>query len=125
MFKELILTPKSGQAITRNLEHELIPACKRYGLDVVIYNPIAGGLFSGKYKTTDIPKEGRFSDTSKSGQMYRQRYFRGGVFDALASIEPVVEKHGLRIPEVALRWVTHHSALNVKDGNDGIIIGVR
>jgi aflatoxin B1 aldehyde reductase len=82
-------------------------------------------LFSGKYKTTDIPKEGRFSDTSKSGQMYRQRYFRGGVFDALASIEPVVEKHGLRIPEVALRWVTHHSALNVKDGNDGIIIGVR
>ena len=112
-------------AITRNIEQELIPACKRYGLDVVIYNPIAGGLFSGKYKTKDIPEEGRFSETSKSGQNYRQRYFRDGMFDALAIIEPVVEKHGLRMPEVALRWVVNHSALNIKDGNDGVIVGVR
>jgi len=111
-------------AITRNIEQELIPACKRYGLDVVIYNPIAGGLFSGKYKTKDIPEEGRFSETSKSGQNYRQRYFRDGMFDALAIIEPVVEKHGLRMPEVALRWVVNHSALNIKDGNDGVIVGV-
>ncbi|TVY83577.1 Aflatoxin B1 aldehyde reductase member [Lachnellula suecica] len=111
-------------AITRTLEQELIPACKRYGLDVVVYNPIAGGLFSGKYTTTDIPTEGRFSDTAKSGQNYRSRYFRGPILDALAVIEPVVKKHGLRMPEVALRWVTHHSALNVTDGNDGIIIGV-
>lgn len=36
-------------AITRSLDQELIPACKRYGLDVVVYNPIAGGLFSGTY----------------------------------------------------------------------------
>lgn len=47
-------------AITRSLEYELIPACKKYGLDVVVYNPIAGGLFSGKYKTKDIPSEGRY-----------------------------------------------------------------
>jgi len=47
-------------AITRSLEHELIPACKKYGLDVVVYNPIAGGLFSGKYKSKDIPSEGRY-----------------------------------------------------------------
>merc|ERR1712225_76070 len=45
-------------AITRSLEHELIPACKKYGLDVVVYNPIAGGLFSGKYKSKDILREG-------------------------------------------------------------------
>ncbi|TVY40643.1 Aflatoxin B1 aldehyde reductase member [Lachnellula occidentalis] len=111
-------------AITRSIEQELIPACKRYGLDIVVYNPIAGGLFSGKYKTKDIPEEGRFSEVSKSGQNYRQRYFRDGTFEALAIIEPVVEKHGLRMPEVALRWVMHHSALNIKDGNDGVIIGV-
>ena len=51
--------------ITRSLERELIPACRRYGLDVVIYNPIGGGLFSGKYSALDLnnaPTEGRFSD---------------------------------------------------------------
>jgi aflatoxin B1 aldehyde reductase len=29
-------------AIQRNIETELIPACRRYGLDLVVYNPIAG-----------------------------------------------------------------------------------
>ena len=32
-------------AITRGIEAELVPACRRYGIDIVIYNPIAGGLF--------------------------------------------------------------------------------
>jgi len=112
-------------AITRSLEHELIPACKRYGLDVVVYNPIAGGLFSGKYKAKDIPTDGRFSDAvGKMGEMYRKRYFKDSTFEALAIIEPIVEKHGLTMVETALRWVVNHSALNIKDGNDGVIIGV-
>lgn len=60
--------------ITRNLETELIPACKRYGLDIVVYNPIAGGLFSGKIKSADMtPAEGRFSDVATAGKMYRGR----------------------------------------------------
>ncbi|KAK0108405.1 hypothetical protein ONS95_003213 [Cadophora gregata] len=112
-------------AITRSLEHELIPACKKYGLDVVVYNPIAGGLFSGKYKSKDIPSEGRYSDAvGRMGDMYRKRYFKDSTFEALKVIEPVVEKHGLTMVETALRWVVNHSALNVKDGNDGVIIGV-
>ncbi|GES59250.1 aflatoxin B1-aldehyde reductase [Aspergillus terreus] len=112
-------------AITRNIETELIPACKRYGIDIVIYNPLAGGLFSGKYKTQDIPAEGRYSDQSSTGQMYRNRYFKDATFDALRLIEPVVAKHGLTMPETAFRWVHHHSALNMKDGGrDGIILGV-
>lgn len=41
--------PGMYNAITRSLEQELIPACKRYGLDVVVYNPLAGGIFSGAY----------------------------------------------------------------------------
>lgn len=60
-------------AITRSLAKELIPACRRYGLDVVIYNPLAGGLFSGKYKTSDIPAEGRFSNAvGTMGDNYRK-----------------------------------------------------
>ncbi|KAL2855851.1 NADP-dependent oxidoreductase domain-containing protein [Aspergillus pseudoustus] len=111
-------------AITRSIETELIPVCKRYGIDIVIYNPLAGGVFSGKYKTKDVPAEGRFSDNASNGAMYRKRYFRDATFDALAVIEPVVEKHGLTLPETAIRWVHHHSKLNIKDGRDGIIIGV-
>ncbi|KAL2787240.1 NADP-dependent oxidoreductase domain-containing protein [Aspergillus keveii] len=112
-------------AITRSIETELIPACKRYGLDIVVYNPLAGGIFSGKIKSKDVPAQGRYSDTSTDGKMYRDRYFRDATFDALAVIEPLVQKHGLTLPETAFRWIHHHSALNIKNkGRDGIIIGV-
>ncbi|RDW71606.1 hypothetical protein BP6252_08169 [Coleophoma cylindrospora] len=112
-------------AITRSLEKELIPACHRYGLDVVVYNPLAGGIFSGKYKSTEVPAEGRFSSVNEAqGSNYRKRYFRDSTFEALNVVEPVAAKHGLTLVEVALRWLVNHSALDIKSGNDGIIIGV-
>ncbi|AEO63674.1 uncharacterized protein THITE_2109213 [Thermothielavioides terrestris NRRL 8126] len=112
-------------AITRAIEPELVVACRRYGLDIVVYNPIAGGLFSGKIKSKDmVPAEGRFSDKAASGRMYRDRYYRDSTFRALQVVEQAVEKAGLTMIETALRWVVHHSALRVTDGNDGVIIGV-
>lgn len=114
-------------AITRSLEAELIPACKRYGLDVVVYNPVAGGLFSGKYSADALkshPSEGRFSDVAKTGSNYRERYFRDSTFESLSIIEPAVKKHNLTMLETALRWMAHHSKLDIIKGNDGVIMGV-
>ena len=91
------------RCVARSLEQELIPCCHRYGIDVVVYNPLAGGLFSGKYKTAEVPKEGRYSDTSGFGVMYRKRYFKDATFDALRLIEPVVQKHNLTLLEVCCR----------------------
>lgn len=112
-------------AIQRAIEPELIPMLRRYGIDIVVYNPIAGGVLSGKYKTNEIPAEGRYSNTNETvGKNYRARYFQDATFDALRLIEPVVEKHNLTLLEVAFRWLIHHSQLKIKDGNDGIIIGM-
>ncbi|KAJ4286993.1 hypothetical protein N0V90_012874 [Kalmusia sp. IMI 367209] len=115
-------------AITRAIEPELIPACRKYNIDIVIYNPLAGGLFSGKIKSKDhVPEEGRFSQTSeRTGTMYRERYFKDATFEALRVVESVAEKHKLTLLEIALRWCIHHSQLKTraKGGNDGVIIGV-
>ncbi|KAI1434210.1 NADP-dependent oxidoreductase domain-containing protein [Xylaria sp. CBS 124048] len=114
-------------AITRGIEAELIPACRRYGLQIVVYNPIAGGLFSGKVKSVDMnPETGRFSLNNPSGANYRKRYFKESNFRALQMIEKAIEKHpGLTIIETALRWTVHHSALKIKNGGgDGILIGI-
>lgn len=93
-----------------------------------MYNPLAGGLFSGKIKSKDqVPADehSRFGASSATGEKYRKRYFRDTTFEALAIVEKVAEKNNLTLLEIALRWVMHHSALNVsKDGGDGIIIGV-
>ena len=92
----------------------------------MVYNPLAGGLFSGKIKTAEVPTEGRYSEKAvQMGEKYRQRYFKDATFDALRLIEPVAQKHNLTLLEVALRWCTHHSALRVlHGGQDGVIVGV-
>lgn len=112
----------------RAIEPELIPLCRKYKIDVVVYNPLAGGLFSGKIKSADIvPDDGRFGkEADRVGTMYRERYFKKGTFDALKIVEGAAQKHGLTLLEIALRWTVHHSELKtrVKGGNDGVIIGV-
>ncbi|KAI0101724.1 aflatoxin B1 aldehyde reductase member 2 [Nemania sp. FL0031] len=114
-------------AITRGIEPELIPTCRRYGLEIVVYNPIAGGLFSGKIKSADYQiEEGRFSAKNPSSANYRARYLKDSTFRALQTIERAIAKHpGLTMIDTALRWTVHHSALRVKNGGgDGVIIGI-
>ncbi|KAL4755579.1 Aldo/keto reductase [Aspergillus foveolatus] len=85
--------------IAQSIKDELVPCCRRYGIDIVIFNPLAGGFLSGKYNASHILAEGRFSEQNK---------IRGKV---------------LTMVEVALRWCVHHSALKVINGHDGIITG--
>lgn len=113
--------------LARSIESELVPCCRRYGMEIVIYNPVAGGLFSGKIKTAEIPAEGRYSDNDSgtTGSLYRKRYFKDATFEALRLIEPLTQKYKLTLIEIALRWCTHHSKLQMQNGgHDGVIIGV-
>src|SRR6202035_1158194 len=45
----------------REVERELFPLAQEEGLAVIPFNPLAGGLLSGKYKHGDTPEKGRFS----------------------------------------------------------------
>ncbi|RAL11425.1 Aldo/keto reductase [Aspergillus homomorphus CBS 101889] len=111
---------------SRNIEPELIPCCRRYSLEIVVYNPLAGGILSGKYNPGAAkPEEGRFSDKNTTGALYRQPYFNDAVLTALGVIRAAAEKHGLTLPEITFRWIRHHSQLQLGDqGKDGILIGV-
>ena len=113
--------------LTRAIEEELVPCCRKFGIDLLVYNPLAGGVLSGKYKShQEIPEDGgRYSNSDpKIGQQYRDRYFKDANFEALKVIQPAAEKLGLSLLEIAFRWIVHHSALNAMGGNDGVVIGV-
>ncbi|KAM7190436.1 aflatoxin B1 aldehyde reductase member 2 [Naviculisporaceae sp. PSN 640] len=119
-------------ALQRGIEGELIPACRRYGLDILVYSPIAGGFLSGAYDASllnasaDKPTDGRFSDKFIGGAM-REVVFKEANFRAVAELRKTTDKLGISPVEVALRWLRWHSKLNMdqeKGGNDGIIIGV-
>jgi aflatoxin B1 aldehyde reductase len=106
--------------LSRNVEKELFPALKRLGIRFYAYNPLAGGLLSGKYSNFDEnPGEGRFSVRPN----YKARYWKKSFFEIMNDLTMKCEKEGLKLSEAALRWLAFHSDLELSRG-DGIIIGV-
>jgi aflatoxin B1 aldehyde reductase len=91
-------------AITREIEPELVPCVRKFGLRLVIYNPLAGGFFAGKISSaTDAVEAGsRFDQSKNQGAMYRSRYIRDGYFKALELLKEVAAKNDLRLTEIAL-----------------------
>ena len=111
--------------LTRMVETELLPCLRRYDMSFYSYNPLAGGILTGKHKRDDRPENrtelGRFTGNSW-GPSYRERFWREKYFDALEIIEEVCQKEDVNVTSAALRWLTHHSALS-DDYHDGVIVG--
>lgn len=107
-------------ALSRKAEAELIPALDGLGMRFNAYNPLAGGMLTGKYRDIkETPIEGRFALRSKS---YQGRYWKESYFDALGMVSEACVSAGIPDAEAALRWLAFHSALDESRG-DGIIIG--
>ena len=105
--------------LSRNIETELIPAIRKFDMRFYAYNPLAGGLLSGKYNDFDqVPTEGRF----KLRPNYQGRYWKKSFFGALKLLSEECKDHNISLPEAAYRWLSHHSALDEMKG-DGILIG--
>lgn len=106
-------------ALCRNVEQELFPAIRSLGLRFYAFNPLAGGLLSGKHlHFENIPEPGRFSRLKS----YRDRYWKKSYFDAIEEIRKVCEKENIPMAQAAYRWLAFNSKLDDKDG-DAIIIG--
>jgi aflatoxin B1 aldehyde reductase len=106
-------------ALGRNIEGELIPAARYLGVSIYAFNPLAGGLLTGKHGGYDtLPTEGRFA-LRKS---YQQRYWNDKVVDASAILAKESLQRGLEPTEAALRWLAHHSMLKFELG-DAVLVG--
>ncbi|KAG9303625.1 hypothetical protein G9A89_018521 [Geosiphon pyriformis] len=110
--------------ITREIEQELLPALRRFGIRFYAYNPLAGGLFAGKFKSQEsqVEEGSRFDPNTPFGNIYRKRFGQEAHFEAYKIIADLGAKHNITPIEAALRWINHHSKLEPTNG-DGIIIG--
>ncbi|KAJ6580796.1 Aldo/keto reductase [Mycena capillaripes] len=111
-------------AIHRNVESELFPALRKFGISFYEFNPLAGGFFTDRYISADDKAESgsRFDPERNQGKDYRKRYWKPAYFAALDAVRPVAAAHGLTMAEVALRWVSHHSLMRREHG-DSVLIG--
>jgi len=85
----------------RRIETELVPCCQAYGIGVIPYSPLAGGLLTGKYRQGEEPPEGRLS-----GQMPQSTgLFSEANWNKLAKWEAFATEHGHTMGELAIAWL--------------------
>lgn len=87
--------------ITRGIEPELMPFCEANDLPIHAYNPLAGGLLTGKYSKTDVDMKGRLMIDEK----YNKRYMSLRNLAATKELIQVGRQVGRDIVELALLWV--------------------
>lgn len=99
--------------LARRIEDEFLPACRELGISNFVYNPLAGGLLTGK-QTAEKPLQGTRFD---GNQTYLDRYWIGANFEAIARLKEVAAAAGRSLVSLALNWLLCHTAI------DGVILG--
>jgi len=100
--------------LARGIEEEYLLFCKEFGIAVIPYNPLAGGLLTGKYSSPDSAHEGTRFDNNK---MYQDRYWHGEYFEAVHELASIAEKAGMSLIALSLRWLLSQPIV------DSVILG--
>jgi aryl-alcohol dehydrogenase-like predicted oxidoreductase len=89
----------------REIERELLPLVEEEGLGVIPYNPLAGGLLTGKYKAGSKPEDNTRFTLGTAGSMYQDRYWNERSFATVAQLHKLADEAGIPLATLAVAWV--------------------
>jgi 1-deoxyxylulose-5-phosphate synthase len=92
----------------RPAERELFPLCLDQGIGVITYNPLAGGLLTGKHNADDPPLSGtRFA----LSPVYRDLYWHERELATVQAISRLAESAGVSVTTLSIAWSLTHQAI--------------
>lgn len=112
-WPEIRISQPMYNLLGRRVEAEYEACARRLGLTSITYNPLAGGLLTGKHRPDQAPEQG----TRFSKPIYRDRYWNDAQFAAVEKLRSVAEGADLTLVELALRWV------GTRPLSDGMLLG--
>ena len=95
----------------RSFERDLLPLCEEEGVAVIPYNPLAGGLLTGKHNRASPPEQGTRFTVGRAGAMYQTRYWHEREFDTIEELRSVAKESYMSLATLAIRWVISNKAI--------------
>jgi aryl-alcohol dehydrogenase-like predicted oxidoreductase len=96
--------------LTRAIEHDVLPTCRRYGIGVIPYSPLAGGWLSGRWRKDtgqqSSTRAERLPDRFDLSTPANQRKL-----DAVEQLAQLAEQTGISLIEMAIAFVLRHPAV--------------
>jgi aryl-alcohol dehydrogenase-like predicted oxidoreductase len=93
--------------LARGIEQEFLPMSKAFSIANVVYNPLAGGLLTGKHNAGEPIRGSRFD----KNKMYMDRYWHEDTLSAVEAVRGIAEKSGRSMVSVALCWLLRHTPI--------------
>ncbi|WP_026422050.1 aldo/keto reductase [Actinokineospora inagensis] len=87
--------------LNRGIEREVLPVCERYGMGVLVWSPLAGGMLTGRYR------KGQAADTHRSRFGFRQ-LTDDQRLDVVEQLIPVADEAGMSLTHLALAFAIAH-----------------
>jgi aryl-alcohol dehydrogenase (NADP+) len=94
----------------RQPERYLLDLCREEGIGVIPYNPLAGGLLTGKH-TGPEPEAGSRFTVGRAGGMYQARYWHEREQATVEALRPLAAEAGLPLTTLAVAWVLANPAV--------------
>lgn len=95
----------------RQFERDLLPLCEEEGIGVIPYNPLAGGLLTGKHDRSADPQDGTRFTLGRAADTYQERYWHDREFDTVEALRPIAADAGLSMTTMAVAWVLANPAI--------------
>jgi aryl-alcohol dehydrogenase-like predicted oxidoreductase len=109
-----VISQNPYNLLTRSAELEFFSCCQELQVGLVVYNPLAGGLLTGKHNPAQGPEQNtRF----QLNQNYYNRYWHDINFKAIAELEQIARQAGKSMVQLALQWTL------AQDMIDAAIVG--
>ena len=91
--------------LARGIEQEYLTMAKEMDVSTIVYNPLAGGLLTGKHQPEAYTAGTRFDGNA----MYQERYWHEANFRAVADLGQLANSCGRSLSSLALNWILHHT----------------
>ncbi|SES82409.1 aldo/keto reductase [Stigmatella erecta] len=100
--------------LVRQIELEYLPFTRRYPVHTTVYNPLAGGVLTGRYVPGAAPPRGSRLGTNR---LYQNRYGSERLLAQVEALRAVASDEGLTLVELAYAWLLG------RPGVDSVLVG--
>jgi aryl-alcohol dehydrogenase-like predicted oxidoreductase len=109
-----VIAQQLYNVLLRQLDVEYFPFARRYELHTTVYNPLAGGLLSGRHARDGSTQRGSRFDRNR---LYQGRYYTDAMFDRVDALAKLAKAEGMSVLELSYAWLAGAA------GVDSILLG--
>lgn len=109
-----VIAQQLYNVVLRQLDVEYFAFARRYDMHTTVYNPLAGGLLSGKHSRDGSTQRGSRFDKNR---LYQGRYFTDAMFDRVEALSKLAGAENMSLLDLSYAWLAG------APGVDSILLG--